>query len=90
MEEYSKAVSEMYSQFKQKEAHPMGKYIGRYVAYQGLTEKVVGYLKGSDGSYGPLIVDASQSGGWATLSPHDVIFKDCKYYWYVSSSNVID
>lgn len=29
MEKYSKAVSGMYSQFKQKEAHPMEKYIGR-------------------------------------------------------------
>lgn len=28
MEKYSKAVSEMYSQFKQREAHQMGKYIG--------------------------------------------------------------
>lgn len=26
MEEYSKAVSEMYSQFKQREAHPLEKY----------------------------------------------------------------
>ena len=29
MEKDLKAVSEMYSQFKQKEAHPMEKYIGR-------------------------------------------------------------
>lgn len=35
MEKYSKAVSEMYSQFKQKEAHPMEKYIGKHVAYWG-------------------------------------------------------
>lgn len=26
MEKYSKAVREMYSQFKQREAHPMAKY----------------------------------------------------------------
>lgn len=29
MEKYSKAVSEMYSQFKKREAHPLEKYIGR-------------------------------------------------------------
>ena len=29
MEKYSKAVSEMYSQFEKREAHPMEKYIGR-------------------------------------------------------------
>ena len=29
MEKYSRAVSEMYSQFKQREAHPTEKYIGR-------------------------------------------------------------
>lgn len=29
MEKYSKAVSEMYSQFKQSEANPLEKYIGR-------------------------------------------------------------
>lgn len=29
MEKYLKAVREMYSQFKKKEAHPMEKYIGQ-------------------------------------------------------------
>ena len=29
MEKYLSEVSEMYSQFKKKEAHPMEKYIGR-------------------------------------------------------------
>lgn len=28
MEKYSKAVSEMYAQFKKREVHPMEKYIG--------------------------------------------------------------
>lgn len=35
MEKYSKAVSEMYSQFKKREAHPMEEYIGRLVNYYG-------------------------------------------------------
>lgn len=43
MEKYSKAVSEMYSQFKQKEAHPMEKYIGRLAYTRGGKSEVVGY-----------------------------------------------
>lgn len=42
MEKYSKAVSEMYSQFKQKEAHPMEKYVGRLVSIFGEKVEVVG------------------------------------------------
>lgn len=40
MEKYSKAVSEMYSQFKQREADPMEKYVGRFVSFVG--EKIGG------------------------------------------------
>lgn len=40
MEKYSKAVSEMYSQFKKKEAHPMEKYIGKHVDYLGCEEEL--------------------------------------------------
>lgn len=43
MEKYSKAVREMYSQFKQKEVHPMEKYIGRFANYGGEQLEVVGY-----------------------------------------------
>lgn len=43
MEKYSKAVSEMYSQFKQRETHPLEKYIGRFVSYCGRRLEVVGY-----------------------------------------------
>lgn len=61
MEKYSKAVSEMYSQFKQKEAHPMEKYIGRLAKSDGTVLEVVGYR---DNEYDlPLIVDASKIGG---------------------------
>ena len=40
MENYSKAVSEMHSQFKPGEAHPLKKYIGQSVSFSG--EKVIG------------------------------------------------
>lgn len=48
MEKYSKAVSEMYSQFKKKEAHPMEKYIGKHADYLGCEEEVVGYTTWPD------------------------------------------
>jgi hypothetical protein len=35
MEKYLSAVSEMYSQFGKRKAHPMEKYIGRLVNYYG-------------------------------------------------------
>lgn len=89
MEKYSKAVSEMYSQFKKREAHPMEKYIGR-LARSGWGEvlEVVGYSRRSDGSYN-LIVDRSESGGWTELEPNDTVFKKCKNYWYASINNLI-
>lgn len=89
MEKYSKAVSEMYSQFKQREAHPMEKYIGR-LARCGWGEvlEVVGYSRRPDGSY-RLIVDRLKSGGWTELEPDDVVFKMCENYWYASIENLI-
>lgn len=75
MERYSKAVSEMYSQFKQKEAHPMEKYVGRLVSLFGEKVEVGGYR---DNEYTfPLIVDASKLEGWywEFLDPQDVVFK---------------
>ena len=89
MEKYLKAVSEMYSQFEKKEAHPMEKYIGR-LAWSGWGEvlEVVGYSRRSDGSYN-LIVDRSKSGGWTELEPNDTVFKKCKNYWYASINNLI-
>ena len=90
MGKYSKAVSEMYSQFKKVEAHPMEKYIGK-LARSGCGEvlEVVGYSRRFDGSY-VLILDRSQSGGWTELEPNDVIFKECERYWYVRLSDLID
>ena len=89
MEKYLKAVSEMYSQFKQREAHPMEKYIGK-LARSGCGEvlEVVGYSRRFDGSY-RLILDRSQSGGWTELESQDVVFKECEGYWFASIDNLI-
>lgn len=65
MEKYLKAVSEMYSQFKKREAHTMEKYIGRSAIYRGKRLVVVGYSYNGPGNEPLLIVDASQSGGLA-------------------------
>lgn len=91
MEKYSKAVSEMYSQFKQREreSHSMGKYIGRLANCCGVELEVVGYSVRSDGFY-RLIVGCSQSGGWTELDPCDVVFKACDRYWYASIDDLID
>ncbi|USR81492.1 hypothetical protein EMB1_00021 [Bacteroides phage EMB1] len=90
MEKYSKAVSEMYSQFKQKEAHQMGKYIGRLVNFYGKKMEVVGYSRNELADEPLLIVDASQIGGWSALEPFDVVFKECESYWYVSIGDLMD
>ena len=89
MEKYSKAVSEMYSQFKQREAHPMEKYIGRRTVCRERTLEVVGYTSWPDGSYS-LIVDSSKYGGWVKLDDRDVIFKKCDYYLYERVNDLID
>lgn len=89
MEKYSKAVSEVYSQFKQREAHPMEKYIGKRVVYLGGTREVVGYALQPGGRF-KLIVAGPKVGGLSKLGPNDVVFKECESYWYVSSFYVID
>ena len=90
MEKYSKAVSEMYSQFKQKEVHPMEKYIGRLArcSWGGISD-VVGYAT-TPGGLISLIVDCPSSRGWVDLDSYDVVFKECKSYWYVRISDLID
>lgn len=90
MEKYSKAVSEMYSQFNQREAHPMEKYIGRFASYEGERLEVVGYSHNDLADEPLLIVDASQSDGWPELGPFDVVFKECEKYYYVYTDNLID
>lgn len=90
MEKYSKAVSEMYSQFK-KETHPTEKYIGRLANYRGKKVEVVGYRHNELAVRDFLIIDASQVGGWSqsALEPFDVVFKECEKYWYVSADDLI-
>lgn len=90
MEKYSKAVSEMYSQFSQREVHPLGKYIGRMAYFFGGESEVVGYGRSELADEPLLIVDASRNGGWSTLGPSDVVFKECEKYWYVSINDLID
>ena len=89
MEKYSKAVSEMYSQFKKREAHPMEKYIGRHAIYWGRIRGVVGYITWLGGSCS-LIVDASEDEGWNGLGDGDVIFKKCEGYLYADINDLID
>lgn len=91
MEKYSKAVSEMYSQFKQREVHPLEKYIGRLAEYYGEKVEVVGYCADM-GSTAKLIVDTSKCGseGWTYVGPLDVIAKKCEGYSYASVNNLID
>lgn len=90
MEKYSKAVSEMYSQFEKREAHQMGKYIGRLVNFHGDKMEVVGYNHSQLADEPLLIADASQTGGWSALESSDVIFKKCEAYWYVGIDSLID
>lgn len=89
MEKYLKAVREMYSQFKKKEAHPMEKYIGRHVRYNGKILEVVGYRCDTD-NLGMLIVEAPQSEGWRILGFYDVIIKRREGYWYAGINSLID
>lgn len=86
---YSKAVSEMYSQFKKFEAHPMEKYIGRLAKCNGEEVEVVGYAAWPAGLYS-LIVDATQIGGRSGIEPGDFVFKECESYLYVSICDLID
>ena len=90
MEKYSKAVSEMYSQFKQKEAHPMEKYLGRLAKYGGAELEIVGYRRDELVGEPMLIADVPRWWGWSYLEPRDVVFKECKGYLYVSINDLID
>lgn len=90
MEKYLKAVSEMYSQFNQREVHPLEKYMGRLAYFFGGESEVVGYSCNKLADEPLLIVDASQNGGWSALESFDVVFKECERYWYVSVDDLID
>ena len=90
MEKYSKAVSEMYSQFKQREVHPLEKYIGRLANCYGEKMEVVGYSCNELADEPLLMVDAAQNDGWSALEPFDVVFKECEKYYYVYTDYLID
>lgn len=90
MEKYSRAVSEMYAQFKKREAHPMEKYIGRLAKYGGAKLEIVGYSRKQLTDEPLLIVDVPRWWGRSYLEPQDVVFKECKGYLYVSISDLID
>lgn len=90
MEKYSKAISEMYSQFKPREAHPMEKYIGRLVNYYGEKFEVVGYSINELADEPLLIIDVPRWWGWSYLEPQDVVFKECEGYFYVGINALID
>lgn len=91
MEKYSKAVREMYSQFNQREVHPLEKYIGRTAMCYGERLEVVGYMCDNDG-IAMLIAGASKmkSCYWDYLDAEDVVFKRCKAYCYVSVTDLIE
>ena len=52
--------------------------------------EVVGYSCKESEDEAFLIIDASQNGGWTELDSYDVVFKKCKYYWYVNISELIE
>ena len=76
--------------FEKREAHQMGKYIGRLVNFYGTKLEVVGYSYNELADEPLLIVEALSFGGWSALEPSDVIFKDCESYWYAEISDLID
>ena len=94
MEKYLSAVSEMYSQFEKREAHPLEMYVGRYVRVGNQKLEVIGYSK--DIFWGDccfLIVDGASLNGWsrtALKNQRDVVFKECEKYYYVGADNLID
>lgn len=93
MEKYLKAVSEMYSQFEKREAHPLEKYVGRYVQFGDRKLEVIGYSKDTFCGGRFLIVDGTSLNGWsrtALKNQSDVVFKNCEKYYYVDADNLID
>lgn len=77
--------------FEKREAHPMEKYVGRLAILGGAILEVVGYRNDTD-STRVLIVDCTKLKGWVggSLGARDIVFKECKYYWYVSIDDLID
>lgn len=61
----------------------MKKYVRQSVRFAGKEVDVVGYYANMGSLFAKLIIDASQVEGWAVLGPYDVVFKECKLYWYI-------
>jgi len=80
------------SLIREREVHPLEKYIGRFANYEGEQLEVVGYSHNDLADEPLLIVDASQTDGWpaSELMPFDVVFKNCEKYYYVYTDNLID
>lgn len=76
--------------FEKREAHPMEKYIGRWVNCRGKKAVVIGYSYIESDDEPLLLIVASQTDGWSKLEPFDVVFKECEYYWYASINDLID
>ena len=62
--------------FKTKEVHPMEKYTGEFIEFNGKAEPI-------------LIVDYSEIEGWKELEPCDAIFKECERYGYANIKDLI-
>lgn len=87
----SMAVSGMYPQSEQEEAHPMERYIGRTAMCYGERLEVVGYTCDDDG-IATLIAGAPRMKAcyWDYLDAEDVVFKRCEAYCYVSVTDLMD
>lgn len=92
MEKYSKAVSETCSQFKQSEAHPMEKYIGRHVTYEWRTREVVGYTTWCDGLCSLIVggLSGRRMDGIRTVRRHIQRVRKLLVYQYRQFNRLID
>lgn len=90
MKRHSKAAGERHSQLKEREPHPLEKYVGRHAAARGSVLEVAGYGHSILDGEPMLTVDASQIGGWPEPEPFDVVFKECRYYRYADIDVLID
>lgn len=71
---------------REREAHPLEKYVGRLAIANGEELEVVGYRDDVDSAWA-LIVDGTKIGGWVREmpDPNDVVFKKCECYFYVDT-----
>lgn len=89
MEKHSRAVSEMYSRFKGREARPPEKYIGRSVNLYGDKLEAVGYSHKQFTDEPLLTADASQNVARSAPEPFDVAFKGRETYRYAGINDLM-